>query len=66
MGCACSVNKNSKSDPSECNISKDIDYTTAVPFVPPVDSGYVIKVYDGDTITIASKLPYASSLLYKF
>lgn len=66
MGCACSVNKNSKSDPSECSISKDIDYTTAVTFVPPVDSGYVIKVYDGDTITIASKLPYASSLLYKF
>ena len=26
-------------------------------FVPPVTSGRVIKVYDGDTITIASKVP---------
>jgi len=26
-------------------------------FIPPVSSGRVIKVYDGDTITIATKLP---------
>ena len=26
-------------------------------FVPPVHVGYVVKVYDGDTITIATKLP---------
>lgn len=38
----------------------------AVPFVPPITSGKVIKVYDGDTITIVSKLPYPESLLYKF
>jgi endonuclease YncB( thermonuclease family) len=25
-----------------------------VPFVPPVESGVVIKVYDGDTITVAA------------
>jgi endonuclease YncB( thermonuclease family) len=29
-------------------------YETAKPFVPPVVSGFVIKVYDGDTITIAA------------
>jgi endonuclease YncB( thermonuclease family) len=29
-------------------------------------TGYVIKVYDGDTITIATKLPFDSSPLYKF
>jgi endonuclease YncB( thermonuclease family) len=41
-------------------------YSTAVKFVPPVSSGYVISVYDGDTITIASKLPYDLSPMYKF
>ena len=38
----------------------------AVPFIPPITSGHVIKVYDGDTITILSKLPYPESPLYKF
>ena len=27
-------------------------------FVPPITNGKVIKVYDGDTITIASKMPW--------
>lgn len=38
----------------------------AIPFVPPIEKGVVIKVYDGDTITIASKLPYNKSPLYRF
>ena len=38
----------------------------AVPFIPPITSGFVIKVYDGDTITIISRLPYSESALYKF
>ena len=29
-------------------------------------SGAIIKVYDGDTITIASRLPYKDSPLYRF
>jgi endonuclease YncB( thermonuclease family) len=37
-----------------------------IPFVPPISKGFVIKVYDGATITIASKLPYADSPLYRF
>lgn len=41
-------------------------YTDTVPFVAPVTEGHVVKVYDGDTITIASKLPYSDSLLYRF
>ena len=44
----------------------DADWLNTVPFVPPVTYGKVIKVYDGDTITIASKLPYPSSPIYKF
>lgn len=46
--------------------SSDIKYEDTIPFVPPVTSGLVIKVYDGDTITIASKLPYSGSPLYRF
>ena len=36
------------------------------PFVPPVVGGRVIKVYDGDTITIASTIPIKDSPLYRF
>ena len=32
-------------------------WETTVPFVPPVREGIVIKVYDGDTVTVASRLP---------
>lgn len=38
----------------------------SVPFVPPITEGIVVKVYDGDTITIVSKLPYDASPLYSF
>lgn len=38
----------------------------AIQFVPPITEGEVIKVYDGDTITIVSKLPYDASPLYRF
>jgi len=43
-----------------------ITWNETIPFVPPITNGYVIKVYDGDTITIASKLPYINSPLYRF
>lgn len=36
-------------------------------YIPKLESGRVIKVYDGDTITIASKVPNLKySLIYKF
>ena len=38
----------------------------SIPFIPQLTEGIVVKVYDGDTITIVSKLPYDSSPLYKF
>jgi micrococcal nuclease len=44
----------------------DITWKTTIPFVPPITEGLVIKVYDGDTITIASKLPYEGSPMYRF
>jgi endonuclease YncB( thermonuclease family) len=43
-----------------------IDYKETCAFIPPITCGQVIKVYDGDTITIASKLPYPESPLYRF
>ena len=36
-----------------------------VEFTFPIIGGRVIKVYDGDTITIASKMPFADSPLYR-
>lgn len=43
-----------------------IAYSDTVPFIPPLTSGRVVKVYDGDTLTIASKLPAFSDELYRF
>jgi endonuclease YncB( thermonuclease family) len=48
------------------NMDKPIDWKDTIPFVPPITSGIVIKVYDGDTITIASRMPYSNSPLYRF
>jgi endonuclease YncB( thermonuclease family) len=43
-----------------------IQYEDTIKFIPPIKSGVVIKVYDGDTITIASKLPFLDSPIYRF
>jgi len=51
---------------SENSYLKDIEYKDTIPFVPPIKHGKVIKVYDGDTITIASKMPYTGSPIYRF
>ena len=44
----------------------DIKWADTVEFTFPIQGGRVIKVYDGDTITIATKLPYKDSPLYRF
>jgi micrococcal nuclease len=43
-----------------------IVWSDTLQFIPPVNTGQVIKVYDGDTITIAGHLPYDGSPLYRF
>lgn len=43
-----------------------IHYDDTTPFVPPITEGKVVKVYDGDTITVAAKLPYTDSPIYRF
>jgi len=47
-------------------LDKNIDWKDTTQFVPPIEKGIVIKVYDGDTITVAAKLPYSTSHLYRF
>jgi endonuclease YncB( thermonuclease family) len=49
----------------EESASQQVLWEHTTEFVFPVESGEVIKVYDGDTITIAAKLPYESSPLYR-
>jgi len=43
----------------------DIRWEDTQEFTFPIQGGRVIKVYDADTITIASKLPFESSPLYR-
>jgi endonuclease YncB( thermonuclease family) len=43
----------------------DIKWEDTVEFTFPIKGGRVIKVYDADTITIASKLPYDDSPMYR-
>jgi endonuclease YncB( thermonuclease family) len=43
-----------------------INYENTTPFVPPITIGKVVKVYDGDTFTIASKLPNTTEPIYRF
>jgi endonuclease YncB( thermonuclease family) len=43
----------------------DIRWEDTQEFTFPIKGGRVIKVYDADTITIASKLPYDQSPLYR-
>jgi micrococcal nuclease len=45
--------------------NNNIKWEDTVPFTFPIMGGQVIKVYDADTITIASKLPYEGSPMYR-
>jgi len=47
-------------------MEENIKWEDTVEFKFPIEGGRVIKVYDADTITIASKLPYKDSPLYRF
>jgi endonuclease YncB( thermonuclease family) len=47
------------------DILGDIKWEDTQEFTFPITGGKVIKVYDADTITIASKLPYKESPIYR-
>ena len=60
------MSKNIKnSSYSDVTTTTLIQWDETVPFTFPINGGQVIKVYDADTITIASKLPYDASPLYR-
>lgn len=43
-----------------------INWEDTTPFTPPITGGQVIKVYDGDTFTLAGHLPMNNSPLFRF
>lgn len=55
-----------KPSESETSLIQNISYKDTIPFVPPITLGKVIKVYDGDTFTLAAQLPYNSTITYRF
>jgi endonuclease YncB( thermonuclease family) len=44
----------------------NIEYKDTTAFIPPIVAGKVVKVYDGDTITVASKIPGTAFPIYRF
>ena len=44
----------------------NVVYENTVSFVPPINVGKVIRVYDGDTFTMISKLPHTAGPIYRF
>ena len=45
---------------------QNITYKETEPFIPDIRFAKVVKVYDGDTITVAAKLPFENSPIYRF
>jgi len=55
------------SDDNNClKDGDDIKWEDTTEFTFPIKGGRVIKCYDADTITIASKMPYEGSPIYRF
>jgi micrococcal nuclease len=57
--CCCIPNKTT-------SYLKDCVYKDTQIFIPQIKFAKVIKVYDGDTITVAAKLPFNTSPVYRF
>lgn len=48
------------------DLPDNIKWKDTIPFIEPIQFGQVIKVYDGDSITVASRLPIPNSPIYRF
>ena len=57
--------KNNTNDKNFMEDGTNILWEDTVEFTFPIKGGRVIKVYDADTITIASKLPFDASPMYR-
>lgn len=68
FGCnnAKSVSNAKTNAKTKTNPPNKIEWSNTLQFVPPINTGIVIRVYDGDTFTIAGNLPYDGSPLYRF
>lgn len=51
---------------SEVSYLDNVEYKDTVIFTFPIKYGKVIKIYDGDTITIAAKFPNTDGPIYRF
>ena len=60
------MSKNEDSVENAITFYKDILYKDTVVFIPQIRFAKVIKVYDGDTITVAAKLSSNSQSIYRF
>lgn len=59
--------RQSQTEPTLLNISiGDADVHNTETYIPKITYGKVIKVYDGDTITVAAYLPESNKRVYKF
>ena len=60
--------KNNKSVSFDTNTKylQNITYKETEIFIPQIRFAKVVKVYDGDTITVAAKLPFNESPIYRF
>lgn len=58
--------KNNSDDNNCLKDGTDIKWEDTTEFTFPIKGGRVIKCYDADTITIASKMPYQDSPIYRF
>ena len=63
---ACNKSHNYMCQRNKTMDGKVIEWKDTTPFVPCLKDGQVIKVYDGDTITIASSLPIPNAPMYRF
>lgn len=51
----------------ELSMPDNINWSNTIPFIVPLKKGKVIKVYDGDTITVASRIPeFNPNTIYRF
>ena len=70
MGGCITKRTNSNSESEEVDTlhfsNSNTGWKDTIPFVPPVKECVCIKVYDGDTITVASKMPWSDSPMYRF
>ena len=59
-------NNNNNNNNNDNNDNQIILWDDTIPFKVPISEGYVIKVYDGDTLTVAARLPFDGSPIYRF